>query len=92
VKEVTAKREWPDWRPPAGHAAAPPRSADLHGGRPRKTARRARRCISAPSSTAFNGSNEPLDDRHGGVVGCIRMRNEDVIDLYERVKFGSRVS
>jgi lipoprotein-anchoring transpeptidase ErfK/SrfK len=39
----------------------------------------------------IHGSNEP--DTIGQAVssGCIRMTNDDVMDLYERVKVGTRV-
>ena len=39
----------------------------------------------------IHGSNEPWTIGHAVSSGCIRMRNEDVIDLYERVKVGTRV-
>jgi lipoprotein-anchoring transpeptidase ErfK/SrfK len=39
----------------------------------------------------IHGSNEPWTIGTAVSSGCIRMRNEDVIDLYERVKVGTRV-
>jgi lipoprotein-anchoring transpeptidase ErfK/SrfK len=39
----------------------------------------------------IHGSNEPWTIGHAVSSGCIRMRNEDVIDLYEHVKVGTRV-
>ena len=39
----------------------------------------------------IHGSNEPWTIGHAVSSGCIRMRNEDVIDLYQRVKVGTRV-
>ena len=48
-------------------------------------------CISAGTLYRIHGSNEP--DTIGQAVssGCIRMTNDDVIDLYSRAKVGARV-
>jgi lipoprotein-anchoring transpeptidase ErfK/SrfK len=39
----------------------------------------------------IHGSNQPWSIGRAVSSGCIRMRNEDVIDLYERVKVGTKV-
>ncbi len=39
----------------------------------------------------IHGSNEPWTIGTNVSSGCIRMRNEDVVDLYERVRVGTRV-
>ena len=39
----------------------------------------------------IHGSNEPETIGEAVSSGCIRMTNEDVIDLYSRAKVGSRV-
>ena len=39
----------------------------------------------------IHGSNEPWTIGHAVSSGCIRMRNQDVIDLYGRVKVGTKV-
>jgi lipoprotein-anchoring transpeptidase ErfK/SrfK len=39
----------------------------------------------------IHGSNEPWTIGHAVSSGCIRMRNEDVVDLYDRVKVGTKV-
>jgi lipoprotein-anchoring transpeptidase ErfK/SrfK len=39
----------------------------------------------------IHGSNEPWTIGKNVSSGCIRMRNADVIDLYERVKVGTKV-
>ncbi len=39
----------------------------------------------------IHGSNEPETIGQAVSSGCIRMTNEDVIDLYNRVKVGTRV-
>ncbi len=48
-------------------------------------------CISGPPSYRIHGSNQPWTIGHAVSSGCIRMRNEDVMDLYERVKVGTTV-
>ena len=73
-----------------GNARAPARSADLHGGRAEKSARRAR-ALSRLFALSHPGSNEPWTIGQAVSSGCIRMRNEDVIDLYDRVKVGTKV-
>lgn len=90
VKTVTAKKEWPSWTPPAAMIARRP---DL----PRYMAGGVENPLGARAmyigSTEYriHGSNEP--DTIGQAVssGCIRMTNEDVTDLYERVKVGAKV-
>jgi lipoprotein-anchoring transpeptidase ErfK/SrfK len=39
----------------------------------------------------IHGSNEPETIGEAVSSGCIRMTNEDVTDLYQRVRVGSRV-
>ena len=39
----------------------------------------------------IHGTNEPESIGHDVSAGCIRMRNEDVIDLYERTPAGTKV-
>jgi lipoprotein-anchoring transpeptidase ErfK/SrfK len=39
----------------------------------------------------IHGSNEPWTIGHNVSSGCIRLRNSDVIDLYEHVKVGAKV-
>ncbi len=76
---------------PAGRDDRPPsRPAALHGGRRRESPRCA--ChVHRQHRYRIHGSNEP--DTIGQAVssGCIRMTNEDVTDLYERVKVGAKV-
>ena len=47
--------------------------------------------ISAPRLYRIHGSNEPWTIGTQVSSGCIRMRNEDVIDLYNRVPVGAKV-
>jgi lipoprotein-anchoring transpeptidase ErfK/SrfK len=39
----------------------------------------------------IHGSNEPWTIGRNVSSGCIRMRNADIIDLYERVRVGTKV-
>jgi lipoprotein-anchoring transpeptidase ErfK/SrfK len=39
----------------------------------------------------IHGSNEPDSIGQAVSSGCIRMTNDDVVDLYERVRVGTRV-
>ena len=90
VKHVSAKREWPDWRPPDEMLKRRP---DL----PRHMAGGPDNPLGASAMYLGNtlyrirGSNEPWTIGTQVSSGCIRMRNEDVIDLYERVRIGTKV-
>ena len=84
------KREWPDWTPPPQmlrHRPDLPRHMD--GGPDNPLGARA--MYLAGTLYRIHGSNEP--DTIGQAVssGCIRMTNQDVIDLYERARVGARV-
>ena len=67
VKTITAKKEWPDWRPPAEMLAAPARSAALHARRHRQSARRARD-VSRLDALSHPRLQRALDHRHQRVV------------------------
>jgi lipoprotein-anchoring transpeptidase ErfK/SrfK len=90
VKSITAKKEWPDWRPPKEMLARRPDLPTYMEGGPRNPLG-ARAMYLGSTLYRIHGSNEP--DTIGTAVssGCIRMRNEDVIDLYEKVKVGTKV-
>ena len=76
--------------PPAEMLSAGSRSAALHARRSRQSARRARD-VSRLDALPHPRLERALDHRHAVSSGCIRMRNEDVIDLYGRVRVGTRV-
>jgi lipoprotein-anchoring transpeptidase ErfK/SrfK len=90
VKEVTAKREWPDWRPPVEMLKRRPDLPTFMAGGPENPLG-ARAMYLGSTLYRIHGSNEPWTIGTAVSSGCIRMRNEDVIDLYERVKVGTRV-
>jgi lipoprotein-anchoring transpeptidase ErfK/SrfK len=89
-KTITAKREWPDWRPPADMLQRrPDLPRYMPGGIDNPLGARAMYLGSTLSR--IHGSNEPWTIGTNVSSGCIRMRNEDVTDLYGRVKVGTKV-
>ncbi len=90
VKSVSLKREWPDWRPPDEMLQRRPDLPRYMAGGPENPLG-ARAMYLGSSLYRIHGSNEPWTIGQAVSSGCIRMRNEDVTDLYERVKVGTRV-
>jgi lipoprotein-anchoring transpeptidase ErfK/SrfK len=89
-KTITAKREWPDWRPPDDMLQRRPDLPRYMAGGPENPLG-ARAMYLGSTLYRIHGSNEPWTIGTNVSSGCIRMRNEDVIDLYERVKVGTKV-
>ncbi|QPF85948.1 L,D-transpeptidase [Bradyrhizobium genosp. L] len=90
VKTVSAKREWPDWTPPAEMLARrPDLPRHMEGGPENPLGARA--MYLGSTLYRIHGSNEPWTIGTNVSSGCIRMRNEDVIDLYGRVNVGAKV-
>jgi len=90
TKEVSAKREWPDWRPPDDMLQRRPDLPRYMAGGPENPLG-ARAIYLGSTLYRIHGSNEPWTIGTQVSSGCIRLRNEDVIDLYGRVKVGSKV-
>jgi lipoprotein-anchoring transpeptidase ErfK/SrfK len=90
VKQVSAKREWPDWRPPEEMLKRRPDLPRYMAGGPENPLG-ARAMYLGSTLYRIHGSNEPWTIGTQVSSGCIRMRNEDVIDLYDRVKLGTKV-
>jgi lipoprotein-anchoring transpeptidase ErfK/SrfK len=90
VKHVSMKREWPDWTPPADMLRRrPDLPRHMEGGPENPLGARA--MYLGSSLYRIHGSNEPWTIGTAVSSGCIRMRNEDVIDLYSRVRVGAKV-
>ena len=91
AKTVTNKREWPDWTPPPEMLRRRPDLPRHMAGGPENPLG-ARAMYLGSSLYRIHGSNEP--DTIGQAVssGCIRMTNDDVTDLYTRVKVGTTVT
>ena len=88
--KVTAKREWPDWHPPAEMLKRQPDLPDFMPGGPDNPLG-ARALYLGSTLYRVHGSNEPWTIGRAVSSGCIRMRNQDVIDLYSRVAVGAKV-
>lgn len=87
---VARKTEWPDWRPPAEMVVRQPYLPRFMAGGPGNPLG-ARAMYLGETEYRIHGTNKP--DTIGKRVssGCIRLTNEDVTDLYERVKVGAKV-
>jgi lipoprotein-anchoring transpeptidase ErfK/SrfK len=87
---VSAKKEWPDWVPPPEMLQRQPYLPHFMPGGPGNPLG-ARAMYLGSSLYRIHGSNEPWTIGQNVSSGCIRMRNVDIIDLYSRVKVGSKV-
>jgi lipoprotein-anchoring transpeptidase ErfK/SrfK len=89
VRTIERKTEWPDWYPPAEMIGRQPYLPRMMAGGPGNPLG-ARAMYLAGTVYRIHGTNAP--DTIGRQVssGCIRMLNEDVIDLYQRVQVGTR--
>ena len=87
---ITRKAEWPGWTPPAQMLKRRPDLPRFMPGGPENPLG-ARAMYLGSTLYRIHGSNEPETIGQAVSSGCIRMLNEDVIDLYERVKVGTRV-
>jgi lipoprotein-anchoring transpeptidase ErfK/SrfK len=91
---VGRKAEWPTWVPPAEMRQRQPYlPVSMAGGPDNPLGARAMYLYDGGRDTLFriHGSNEPWTIGHAVSSGCIRMRNEDVIQLYDRTKVGTTV-
>ncbi|RXF74069.1 L,D-transpeptidase [Hansschlegelia zhihuaiae] len=94
---VRRKLEWPDWHPPAEMVARDPKARPYADGMPGGPTNP----LGARSMALWQGDKDTLFRIHGTIEpysigkavssGCIRMLNQDVIDLYERVPLGTKV-
>ena len=90
VHTISAKKEWPDWVPPDEMLQRQPDLPHFMAGGPNNPLG-ARAMYLGSTLYRIHGSNEPWTIGHNVSSGCIRMRNADVIDLYGRVKVGTKV-
>jgi lipoprotein-anchoring transpeptidase ErfK/SrfK len=90
VKSVERKAEWPDWIPPAEMIARQPYLPRwMAGGLGNPLGARA--MYIGGTVYRIHGTNAPSTIGQNVSSGCIRMLNEDVIDLYDRVHVGAKV-
>ena len=90
AKTITRKAEWPDWTPPSEMLARrPDLPRHMEGGMANPLGARA--MYLGSSLYRIHGTNEPNTIGTNVSSGCIRLLNEDVADLYSRVRVGTRV-
>jgi lipoprotein-anchoring transpeptidase ErfK/SrfK len=90
VRYISSKREWPDWTPPAQMLRRrPDLPRHMDGGLDNPLGARA--MYLSGTLYRIHGSNEPWTIGQAVSSGCIRMTNDDVVDLYERVRVGTKV-
>lgn len=89
ISTVAAKREWPDWTTPDILRRLPNLPRYMVGGPDNPLGARA--LYLGDTLYRIHGTNEPW--KLGGNVssGCIRLSNDDIIDLYNRTKIGATV-
>lgn len=97
IVKVGRMAEWPTWTPPPEMVARDPKAAKYAGGMPggpdNPLGARALYLYEGGRDTIYriHGTTEPWSIGLNISSGCIRMNNEDVIDLYSRVKVGAKV-
>jgi lipoprotein-anchoring transpeptidase ErfK/SrfK len=90
TQRIGQKREWPDWTPPPQMLKRrPDLPRFMKGGVDNPLGARA--LYLGSTLYRIHGSNEPETIGQAVSSGCIRMANEDVIDLYDRVRIGTQV-
>jgi lipoprotein-anchoring transpeptidase ErfK/SrfK len=93
VARVGAKTEWPSWTPTPGERERMDVPAYVSPGPQNPMGARAMYLFEGGKDTLYriHGTNQPEYIGQAISSGCIRMTNEDVIDLYKRVKPGTVV-
>jgi lipoprotein-anchoring transpeptidase ErfK/SrfK len=90
VKTVTQKKEWPSWTPPPQMLKRrPDLPRHMVGGVDNPLGARA--MYLGSTLYRIHGSNEPETIGQAVSSGCFRMTNDDVVDLYDRVRIGTKV-
>jgi lipoprotein-anchoring transpeptidase ErfK/SrfK len=94
---IKAKRVWPDWYPPAEMVARDPAAAPWANGMPGGI----QNPLGARALYLYQGNKDTLYRLHGTAdassigravsSGCVRMLNQDIIDLYNRTPIGTKV-
>jgi lipoprotein-anchoring transpeptidase ErfK/SrfK len=90
VKQVARKAEWPDWYPPQEMIARQPYLPRMVAGGPGNPLG-ARAMYLGSSEYRIHGTNDPTTIGKHVSSGCIRLTNDDVTDLYNRVQVGAKV-
>jgi lipoprotein-anchoring transpeptidase ErfK/SrfK len=90
IETVSRMAEWPDWYPPAEMIARQPYLPRFVGGGPGNPLG-ARALYLGHSQYRIHGTNDPSTIGRNVSSGCIRLTNQDIIDLFGRVKVGTKV-
>jgi len=90
VKTVARKTEWPDWYPPTEMLERQPYLPRMMAGGPGNPLG-ARAMYLGSSEYRIHGTNDPTTIGKNVSSGCIRLTNDNVIDLYNRVQVGAKV-
>jgi lipoprotein-anchoring transpeptidase ErfK/SrfK len=90
VKTIERKSEWPDWIPPAEMLLRQPYLPRFMAGGPGNPLG-ARAMYLGGTVYRIHGTNAPETIGEQVSSGCIRMLNDDVIDLYGRTHIGTKV-
>ncbi len=90
VETIVRKAEWPDWYPPAEMLQRQPYLPRVMAGGPGNPLG-ARALYLGGTAYRIHGTNQPASIGHHVSSGCIRMTNDDVMDLYGRVSVGTKV-
>lgn len=91
---IDRRNMWPNWTPPPEMLKRKPElPKHMVGGADNPMGSRALYLYRDKADTGFriHGTNEPWSIGHDGSSGCIRLLNEDVIDLYQRCPIGTKV-
>jgi lipoprotein-anchoring transpeptidase ErfK/SrfK len=90
VKQIAKKAEWPDWYPPQEMISRQPYLPRMTAGGPGNPLG-ARAMYLGSSEYRIHGTNNPATIGKQVSSGCIRLTNDDVTDLYNRVQLGAKV-
>ena len=90
TQTITNKREWPDWTPPEEMIQRQPYLPRFMAGGPGNPLG-ARAMYLGSSIYRIHGTNDPSTIGHRVSSGCIRLTNENVTDLFNRVRIGTKV-
>jgi lipoprotein-anchoring transpeptidase ErfK/SrfK len=97
IAKVGRKVEWPKWTPPSAMIRRRPElrkwARGMPGGPENPLGSRAMYLFTRRGDTGFriHGTNEPESIGSAASSGCIRMLNEEVEELYDSVRIGTKV-
>ena len=90
VKSIIRKTEWPDWYPPADMVKRQPYLPRMVAGGPGNPLG-ARAMYIGGTEYRIHGTNDPTSIGKHMSSGCIRMTNDNAIDLFSRVNVGTKI-